>query len=608
MASALQLTAAAAIINGVGLAPSANVLTQISTLQQQTPIQTLANIFANVSSSSNVGVVANLSVLLGNIGNGVTKGQWLVDLYPSNVTPTSSNIVVRYLTANANTTSFSKTLTSQVRAPFTYGMAEFANVVQTSYAHAITAFDTISSLYLLKDRTYAQSGVGYTGPLDIATGGIGTDAALLSNVVANWGTMYDVNNINSIGNVYVFGQNLLNQGFGVYGNLEGKLSAAGLNTQNLLNVPRTTTTVTEQDSVVTTSTSIGSIDLPVVTTVETTTVVSGTSSDVLTGIYSTITGANLNAIISGTGIQLPITSTVTSLADFLTLQNIVTPTVYSSLTSIGANNFSTFGPYIQSTLGQGRFKSWATVSEFLLSLQVPSTTYTVTTSATPILSSNTISTIQKAYGVGSGPFTNPVLADYLGAVSGIPYTNELQVLNQGYPALSTSIGLPSLVTVLNTAVNNYLSTNGAVGNTAVISAVNNINNGLKSLPANTLANTTTTSYYTMLTHLTKEVTNLANAGVVFDSLAPSFVTKNFATDFGSFASDSTKIQTYQFFANLVTPDAYGDAVALAITESINSSLLSSVGIKTTTSPNPAAYIVQAAAQNIPLSTYISRNK
>ena len=607
MASAIQLTAAASLINGKGLAVSANLLAQISTLQAQAPISTMANIFANVSNSANVGVVSNLSSLLGNLGSGVTKGQWLIDLYPSNVAPTSSGNISYYLAGNTRTASFSKTLSSQAQLPFANTMNGFANVFQTVYSYVNSTFDTVSSVFLLQNTLYDQVGIGYTGPLSVATGGI-VGAQTLSNTIANWGTMYDINNINTIGNVYVFGQNLLNQGLGRYGNLSTNLSSAGLNLNNLLAVPATTTKVNNQVTTRTSSTSVGVVTLPTVSKVSSTVAVTGSSPAVVTAIYGEVAGADLKNIMIGTKITLPDTAIVSSLQDFLNLEIITDPVTYAQLESLGITNFTTLGAYLQAVVGQGRFASWSALSTFLLAHEIPTLANTTANANTNVLSSNVVSTLNSTYGTGTGPFNNLIISDFLGAVAGTPYTQQVQTLNQNYTTLSNSIGLSTAVTTLNTAVNSYLSSNGSVGTTAVTTAVGNINAILNSLTTSSALTSSATAYYSMLTKLATEVSNLNLAGVIFNSGNTQSVLRSFAHSFETVSTDKTQFETYQFFSNVITPDSYGDTLRLAIAEGLNIQNFNSAGIQTTNNPNPALIVSKAQAQNIPISTYITRNK
>jgi hypothetical protein len=631
MASAVQLNATATITSGHGLGVSSDLLSQISTYQNQAPVKTLANIFANVSGAS-YDVQSNINSIIGNLGVGVTNGtQWLIDLYAGNVTPVSNGGVQYYLTTSTpiyslvgmqevitgytttpvtSTASFSKTLTSQASIPFANGIAGFANVYGTASAYASSTFDTVSSLHMLQNKTYAQSGIGFTGPMDLTTQGIGSNGWIISSAVSSWGTMYDISNINSIGNVYVFGQNLLNQGLGNYGGLSTSLENAGLDISNLLAPIKTVNSTTHDVGTVTTGSILGNIEYPTTTVTTTTNSPTGLSSQVLMSVFSGITGANLNAIISATGITN--TTGISSLADFLTLRNVVPPSTYTALSSAGVTTLSQFGGYMQSKIGQGFYTSWTQLSNFVSSIEVPQLYNTVTTASTQVLASSTISSISSAYGSGSGPFNNIIISDMLGACAGIPYTAQLQVINTTYPTLSTAINLPTLINTLNTAVNTYISTLNSAGSastTPVANAVNAINSALTTAGSHNQSAVTTgaAAYFTMTNHLTTEYSNVTRAGVVFNSGYQSILS-SFASQIGTTASDKTQYQNYQFFANVMTHDAYGDTLRLAVAESINTSGFNSVGFPMNNDPSPTGAIMQSQLQNIPLTTYINQNQ
>ena len=601
MASAIQLSAASSIINGQGLGVNPALTTQIYTYQNQAPLLVIANIFANAANASS-GLSSNLANALSNIGVGVARGQFLIDFYPSNVTPVCSGNVADYFAANANTASFSKTLTNQANQPFANGLSSFSNVFSTSYAYASSVFDTVSSVTLLKNKTYSQSGLGFTGPADLSTGGLSA-APLIANVVSTFGTMYDINNLSGIGNPYIFGQNLLNQGFGQFGNLSTQLSSAGLNTNNLLQVPQSSTSVTHVVATKSRNSTLGSIDLPVVNPVTTSTIVSGTSTNVVTGIYQTITGGALTSITAATGTTIANVS-ITSLADYLNLNKVVSSSTYSQLSSLGIVDFTTLGSYLQYRLGTGHFRSWSDMANFLGNISVPTLSYTTANANTAVLSSNTISTLGNLISTGTGPFGNPVMMDYLGAAAGVPYTTYLSTINSSYGIVANSTTLLANLTTLNTAVSNYVYNSGNIGNvTLAVTAVNAALNSLSS--GNAFVANCQTAYYNMLNRLSAEVVNLADAGVTYTTNQQALI--GLAQRIGSISSDTTQLQTYQFVSNIVTNNASGDTIRAAIAESLNTTLLSSRGITVANDPNPAGIISQAATQNIPLSTYITQN-
>jgi hypothetical protein len=628
MTTALSLTSQSTIVNGAGLSTSANLLTQISTFQTHSPIVTMANTYAVAALSNDAPILFGS---LSNIGIGVSRGQWLLDLYPSNISPVCSGTISYYAIeqvpiygtgTHANdiigytpsplvsSASMSGTIKNQAQLPFANGMSGFANVFLNVYSSVVSNFETVASVFMLKNKTYGQSGLGYTNALGLATNGITTNGPLVGNVISTWGTMYDIANINSLGDPYIFGQNLLNQGLGAYGGLADQLTAAGLDITNLSQIPPGTTITTQQASTFSTSSSVGQIELPSITNITTTTSSTGSSEDVVMNIYASITGANLNAIVNATQITASNVS-ITSLADYLNFNKVVDVTSYNQLSTLNANTFSSFGNFLQAKLGKGYFKSWTDMSRLLGNIEIPTQAYaSATTSSSPVLSSTTINTLNAITGTGSGPFNNPIISDYLGGAAGIPYTEYFTTLNTNYSTVLTS-QVSTAVNNLNQAVIRYdaiLQANVYPPDiTTVDSNVALLNSALNSLSVTPTLTNSQTAYYTMLNKLTIEVANLNSIGVVFNSGTTQML-RSLAQQIAILATDKTQYQTYQFFANVISNDAYGDAIRAAIAESINLNLLTRSGITTSNDPNPTNAVIQAQSQNIPLTTYLSQNK
>lgn len=601
MASPLQLSAASSIINGKGLAVSSAFLANVTAFQNLTSVKFIANIFGNARQVSAINSYT-LANALGNIGRGVTNGHWLIDFYPANVSAVSSGVVYDYFTGNSNTASFSNTLLSQANVTFT-NMPTFANIYTTVYNSANSNFDTISSFNLLRNRTYNQLGLGFSGPGDVATNGLATSAGLIANVISTWGTMYDIKNISGIGNPYIFGQNLLNQNLGQYGGLSNQLSFVGLNIKNLLQIPQSSATTSQQANTTVKQTTFGAISLPTITTITTSTIVSGTSPAVVTGIYSTISGTDLKNIITATNTTIANTS-ITTLNDYLNFNKVIPGSIYIQLSALGIVDFASFGSYLQYRVGTGNFTSWNDLSTFLNSIAVPSSSYTSTTSSSPVLSTNTISTLGSTFSNGSGVFNNTIMFDYLGAAAGVPYTKLINTLVNNYSIIANSTGLLGNLSVLNTAVSQYVFSSGSITN--VTSAVANVNISLANLlTSNVFVSNSQSSYYTMLAHLGNEVSNLANAQVSYTGTTSQLI--NFAQRIGTAALDTQQIQTYQFLSNLITSDVFGDTISSAFAETINTKILTTKGIKLSNDPSPSGMISQSIAQNIPLTTYITQN-
>lgn len=617
MATASSLNAASSIINGQGLSINPALTTAISTFKNITTVKLVGNIFANANIAGNA--YANVITALNNLGSGVTKAQWLIDFYPSNITPVLSQGNISYYGSHA---SYSNVILAQASLPFSNGMTGFANVFTTAYGYAQSAFETVSSVSLLKDKTYNQSGIGFTGPADTVTGGIGSYGPLLANVVANWGTMYDIRNISKINDPYVFGQNLINQGLGYVNGLSDQLTAVGLDISDLPNIPSSVSSTTQQNTTVTVPSYVGNIDIPTIEEVTTTTLVTGSSPTVVLNIYNTVTGSNLHAIVSATGITTAPANTaqLLTLKDYLDFNKVVDSSLVSQLNSAGVNNFTDFANFLSRRVGQGNFKSWADMATFLNSIEVPTLSHLPTGANTNVLYNSSVTTMNTAYGTGSGPFGNPVLSDYFGTVTGSPYAYTFQTLVTNYSTISSAVS--TAIVNLDKAVFDYgtayaaydgdFYSNVPVGLTepsitVITSNVAAVNAALNAISNSAAYYSSAVTYYDSLNKLTTEVTNLQKAGVTFGP-GNSQLLKSFAENIAQTASDKSETQTYQLFANLITNDLAGDTIRAAVAETINSRILNQVGITSFNDPNPRMAVYQSNAQGVPLSTYLSHNK
>ena len=663
MATAVSLNAVSSIISGQGLSQSPNLTANISTYHAKPAMASFANAYLNTSIESSI--TSNLITQLNTVGVGVTTGQFILDLYPSNVTPTCSagitpwvanlilpvgsllssdnkvysvtgNIYSRTFDGNVlhncTVAGFSTVLVKQASLPFQSGLSGFANVFQNSYGYAQQVFDTVSSVNMLTGKTYSQSGVGYTGPADLVSGGISTHGSLLANIVANFGTMYDINNITKMHDPYVFGQNLLNQGLGYVNGLSDQLSNVGLDITNLPKVPAVKTTTTQVDKTLKISTFVGEIELPATEEVTTSTPVTGNSPAVVLNIYSTVTGSNLQSIVNATAITNT-AGPITTLADYLDITKVVSSSNLTQLNSLGITTFSGFSQYLGTKVGQGRFTSWAGISTFLGSLEAPTLSSLPTGSNSSALYANTISTLSSTYGTGSGALGNPVMIDYLGACAGDPYAIRFANIIANYDSVSS--GVATAAANLDKAVIDYsrqyqVYLNSAVPDSAIPPAPPNndavppnpallppwswitsnvaaLNSALTSVGSTPIVNYCNWQWYTMADRLTAEVTNLAKAQVTFGA-GTAMQLLGFAENIGQYASKKTELETYQFFANVIATGFYGDTIRAAIAETINTRILNNVGITTYNDPDPRSKTYQSQTQNIPLTAYISHNK
>jgi hypothetical protein len=171
----------------------------------------------------------------------------------------------------------------------------------------------------------------------------------------------------------------------------------------------------------------------------------------------------------------------------------------------------------------------------------------------------------------------------------------------------------TLLTAVNSYISNYQSWNEGAGLgtqpsiAPVQTAVTAVNSALNTIPSSGAFASAEAAFKASYTHLNKEVFLLQKAGVVFDQAATPSLTA-LGSGIASFASDKTRINTYTFFQNIISSDNNGDDIKNAIAENINVGHLVSQGISVNNDPDPNQAINQAAQQNLPLNTYLSRNK
>ena len=661
MSSAASLNASSTIINGGGLYTNQDVLSSITFYQSNPPIATFANAYSNAGIAGNV--TSNVISELNNVGSLITRGHFLLDLYPDNqtpacsagITPWTANTVIPvgslisyigkvYTTtgnvfsssfdgnvlANSTLSGFSTLIKRQAQLPFSAGaqgtpasIAGFATSFTTAYSYANQVYDTLGSIDILKNKTYSQSGMGYKNLKDLVTGGFGTSSKLLSKVIKNWGTMYDIANINLIADPYVFGQNLINQGLGTYGNLSEDLAATGLDTTDITKIPASKTTTVQEESVLSTTYFVGSVDLPVITNSTTETIVTGNSPAVILSIYSGITGTALASIVNATGF-VSTQSELKTLADYLNLTKIVSADLLAQLATIGIRNLADLGKYLKVKLTDKEFASWADLAVFLDKIDVPELKYLTANSASDtVLLTSTISTITASTGSGTGPFKNPTMLDYFGAVAGLPYVDNFNTINSNYSTLSSAINLSAVVDALDKSVIDYgtaysafeadFNSNVPVGLTEpsitmITSNVDAVNSALSSLPESASALACDNAVDTMLTKLSTEVASLSKAGVTFGSGSLNFLA-GFSQSAGNYGgTDRSGLETDTVFKRLITADINGDLIRAAISENNNASSLGPQTGFGFNDPNPRLAYYQSQAQNIPLSTYLSQNK
>lgn len=606
MASALQINAAGNIIAGHGIGVSSTLTNTVARYQNLPTVSYLKKIYTTLA-STNSSISNLLYPTIDALGAGLIGQRFLLDLWPSNVTPISTSTVSYHHASVLNTASFSGTLTNQANWPITNQNSGFASVYLTVHSLCASKYDIIGAINVLQNKTYGQTGLDYTTPLDIATGGINTNGPLLANVVANWGTMYDINNMSLIADPYVFGHNLLNQNLGNYGGLNTKFTNAGLNVSDITKFPELTSLTYVQTNINQVSTAVGMVHLPIAQSVTIDAPVSGASATVMKNIYKTVVGSDLNAIINATGFKVGSYVKFGSLADFLNFKMVVNPGYINDLAAMGITDFPSLGSYLQRIVGKSTFTSWADMATFLSNIHVPSLTVKHgSTSGSAVVSSSAISSIHSALGTGKGNFSHRIITDYLGSMSGDPHVPLLLTIINNYPEIATQT--ESAMASLCSAVTSYINDKSAGGSPSlspVTNAANAVKNAMIKIPNTTAYLASSSAFLNLISHLTTEVNNIASDNV--SNTANNDALIHFSQSVANDAADSTITNSYQFFANVITNDSYGDSIRLAISETINTSKLNTAGVDISNNTSPATIVAQSTSLNVPVSTYISQN-
>lgn len=637
MSSALQLNAAASLLQGFGISPNQDLLKEILTYRANPkgPVQQWSII--NQNTIANAVVAARVAPILATVPYNVVQGEFLIGTVPTGITNAGSTISSTGVSGTGTSNLVNNgsvqiadvigTLLYQAKAPFgnvdpgvggIQYTANFAGSYSAVRGFAGSTFDLIGTANILHGKTYSQTGLGYTGPTDLATGGVGVNAPLLANVIMNWGTMYDVTQVNLFADPYVFGQNLLNQGLGTVGNLSANLTAVGLDVANISVMPTSSVTnvpTTKTTSVTSISADVGTFTLPTVANVKSSVTPTGNNPTVVLNIYNSITGANLTSITHATGFTS--TNSCKTLADFLDFTKVIDQKLQPKLNALGIQTLPQLATYLSTKLGSNKFQSWQDMYTFLSNVQIPTLLHTSTTTSTSSVLLPAVNTaLSKAFPLkGTGDYGNYTAADFLGATAGNVYLSAMRTINANYAGLSsaTYAALQNLNTAIITCNTNYQAAvlsahNAGTPDTATIvpdvsgvtSAANALISAVQS-SSGTAFSASQTAYYTIVTKLVNEISLLAFANIKF-SPGSNVLAYGFSQQFpAAAASDYSGFRGDTLLANLITADQYGDTIRAAVAEVNNNAAF----------PNdakPGQALYNAGQQGIPLKTYLSRNK
>lgn len=545
--SAIGLEATGTIISNQGLAVNSALLPTLTSYNSLPTVSLATALFNTASSVSDAGQLSTALRTLGNTG-----------------------AVLYGVAPNTGIPNFTSNIVSQANAPFTNGVAGFANVVMQVMPYILQSFEIVGSAKLLKDKTYNTSGPGYSSRQDLVSGGMGLLSNTIGQTVSKFGTMYSIKNIANMGDPYVFTHNLLVQGFGKTGNLSANLGSIGLTIDNILSPPS---------------------DVP------------GSSPRAVISVLSNIKGQDLADIISATRFTSVSQASLDSLADLLILSRAIPNTTFNVLSLNRISTIQALGNFITERLGNGTFSSFDDLSSVLLNLIVPSLT-TESSASDAVVSASVLDNLISAVGSGTGPFGNPTIIDVLGSCAGLPYNANFGNITSIVSGVDTTTVLTNLGQVYS-AANTYIS--GGVFNSTtlapVVTSIQNLTSNASILLNSSRLSTAQSLYYSSYTHYQNEVSLINTSGIVVSNpgTTPNRLS-DLARTISSIGVDSNQFGLVQFFMSIATSGANGDSIRSVIAENYNSHILQNRGIPFDNTVQPAQKLAQAQKFGVSIDT------
>jgi hypothetical protein len=324
-------------------------------------------------------------------------------------------------------------------------------------------------------------------------------------------------------------------------------------------------------------------------------------------ILGQVQGNDLQKIIKQTGLQLPPTANLSSLASVLDVKNIVSPDV---MAAIPGGNLAGLGNAF-SNLG-GNFTDFSKAGDMLKKIEVPSLP-NLEGLKNP-LPDDIASAFSGMLGSGDSPLGLPTMSDMLGSVSGKAHMDSFRDISKSMEKIAESPVGKNMINSTNTlstatsaARAAYLSSNPTATESEiqaavaadpdvqtaqadVTTAINTFNaqaagnadlKAVVSKANGALASTTA--------QLSKEQSNLSLAGIdPTSALVPAGPGSllGMASKLHSFGVDKQKLGFSEMFDGMASNDLYGDAIKSSLMEGRNIARQTSLNIPLPTKADP----------------------
>jgi hypothetical protein len=480
--------------------------------------------------------------------------------------------------------------------PGVAGLKKFTSIMNQSAGFGAAAAEWGAALKGFSGKSFSDVGVGLTGFASMASNGMSnvfgglpalpsmsslpgagalTSMAMtakdnigaLGKSLGGFGTMFDAKDISNLGSPSSLIKNLQNQGLADSVGINDMIAQAGFDPRNIDNIPPAQ----------------------------------------LQQILGQVQGNDLQKIIKQTGLQLPPTANLSSLASVLDVKNIVSPDV---MAAIPGGNLAGLGNAF-SNLG-GNFTDFSKAGDMLKKIEVPSLP-NLEGLKNP-LPDDIASAFSGMLGSGDSPLGLPTMSDMLGSVSGKAHMDSFRDISKSMEKIAESPVGKNMINSTNTlstatsaARAAYLSSNPTATESEiqaavaadpdvqtaqadVTTAINTFNaqaagnadlKAVVSKANGALASTTA--------QLSKEQSNLSLAGIdPTSALVPAGPGSllGMASKLHSFGVDKQKLGFSEMFDGMASNDLYGDAIKSSLMEGRNIARQTSLNIPLPTKADP----------------------
>jgi hypothetical protein len=513
----VTLIAASGLLKGQGLSINGSLVTAIDRVSNQGISGAIRKILPTASASAKEQLEFAPSFLTGFFPNGV-------------VIPNSFD---KYNLAG----EIQKSANSLISG----GIPKFAVIFDQAKVFATTAFTAHGELSQAKVKNFDDFGFQFNNFQDMITGGVTSQfdpntVLLLASEFQNLGSLFNTNDLSTISDPRSLCGNLIKQGLGKVGNLEEKLTNAGVDLNKL------------EDADV----------------------------NVVNSVLSTIDEKHVEQIQLATGFK-PY-KTLCCLEEALQISYLFSPKIATRIGSLKnlSDKLTNIGGTFNNSLQIANFYGSVEVGNFpnLNKLKTPSPDK---------LLLDIIDKTKENHGSGVGPFNNPKITDILGTVAGVGYADDLtgaaDIQQQLLSKDSDIIAFYNYIQSSNSPSADVLST--------LITTINS-----KSSLQNIL-NIYNLKMVNSATRLTTEIANRKSAKIDTETIVGTDSdVNNFVDQLSSIATDNLDLGTSMQITRMATNDVYGEAIIGSLMETRNLSRLEAVNITVTNKMDAMAYAKQ----------------